>query len=875
MKKSLILLTALLAVAFQPEASAQLFGKKKAEAKTETEKKETPKPSAYEKLLKDATTSKSNFITLHKVKEKLYFEIPMTTLGREMLMASTLTEISEQAFGTVGYKEKDPLHVQFILEDSLVLLKQLNVGVTVDADNSALKEAISKNYGSSIISKNKIEAWNKDSTAVVIDMTAMFLSDYKPFSFLGNYGILNVTGNYKGNNSMLGEIKAFDDNVSIKSTLSYDVSIKFLFFTFVENEPVTAKVTRSILLLPEKKMTPRIADSRVGVFPTDKLHFTTKRDGSLNYSFANRWRIEPSDPEAYKRGELVEPAKPIVFYIDSAFPESWKEPIKEGTLSWNKAFEAIGFKNAIQVRDFPKDDPEFDPDNLKYSCIRFLPSTTENAMGPSWVDPTTGEIINATVLVYNDVIKLTNQWRYVQTAQLDPSIRTGKLTDEKLRESLQYVIAHEVGHCLGFMHNMGASSAFPVDSLRSVTFTQKYGTTPTIMDYARFNYVAQPQDKGVNLNPPALGVGDYFLVKWSYQPVEGATSAWDEKATVESWVDEKAGGPLYRYGRQQIFARYDPSALEEDLGDDPMKAGAYGIANLKYILANYNGWVKNDDDFTYRDEIYSHIVNQYYRYIRNVMYNVGGIYLTEVKDGTKGDRHLSVPKEVQKQSLAWVMNEYRNADWLNNQELRKNLSLSVDPTTLLRGKVASDLKKLVKNVLLSAHISDNPYSLKEFMNDLYLNAFENSLKGRRLTAGDMALQNFLATMAVEPFEDKKGGSLLLLNDLAYTPSVDEIIAYNLDQTGLVRKYADLLRRVEQEKGEGYVAAQMRLNTFGYSYGFMQNVNTNSIDNSKLYLLDMAYKIQKLASSKAATASGDDRLHYQALLLQVNKALKNK
>ena len=874
MKKTLILII-LSAIAFQSEVSAQLFGKKKNKTTAVATKTEAPKQSAYEKLLKDATTSKSNFITLHKVKDKLYFEIPKTTMGKEMLMASTLTEISEQAFGTVGYKENDPLHVKFIMEDSLVLLKQLNVEVTVDPNDTILLPAVNKNFGSAIISKKKIEAWNSDSTAVVIDMSDLFLSDYKPFSFLGNNGILSVTGNFKSDNSMLGEIKAFDDNVSIKSTLSYNVSIKLLFFTLVENAPVTAKVTRSILLLPEKKMMPRIADSRVGVFPTDKLHFTSKRDGSLRYSFANRWRIEPSDTNAYKRGELVEPVKPIVFYIDSAFPESWKEPIKEGTLSWNKAFEAIGFKNAVQVKDFPKDDPKFDPDNLKYSCIRFLPSTTENAMGPSWVDPTTGEIINASVLVYHDVIKLTNQWRYVQTAQLDPSIRSGKLTDEKLKESLHYIIAHEVGHCLGFMHNMGASSAYPVDSLRSISFTRKYGTTPTIMDYARFNYVAQPQDKGVHLNPPELGPGDYFLVKWNYQPVLGAASAWDEKATVEKWVDEKAGNPLYRYGRQQIYARYDPSAIEEDLGDDPMKAGTYGIANLKYILAHYNTWVKNDHDFTYRDEIYSQIVNQYYRYIRNVMYNIGGIYLTEVKDGTQGDRHVSVPKEIQKKSLSWVLNEYRNADWLNNQELRKNLPLSVDPTTLLRSRIASDLKKLIKNVLISAHISSNPYSLKEFMNDLYAEAFENSLKNRKLTSGDMVLQNFLATMALEPFEEKKSSSLLLLSDQAYTPSVDEIIIYNLDQTGIVKKYAEQLRRIEQEKGVGYVATQMRLQNFGYSYGFLQEVNTSSIDNSKLYLLDMGYKIQKLAASKVASSSGDEKLHYQTLLLQINKVLKNK
>lgn len=192
------------------------------------------------------------------------------------------------------------------------------------------------------------------------------------------------------------------------------------------------------------------------------------------------------------------------------FQELWKQPIKEGTLRWNEAFEKIGFKNAVQVRDFPKDDPEFDPDNLKYSCIRYLPSSTANAMGPSWVDPTTGEIVNASVLVYNDVIRLINNWRFVQTAQIDPSVRAKKMPDDIVKESIAYVVAHEVGHCLGFMHNMSASAAYPVDSLRSASFTNTYGTTPCIMDYARFNYVAQPGDKGVRLTPP---VG-YIVISW-------------------------------------------------------------------------------------------------------------------------------------------------------------------------------------------------------------------------------------------------------------------------------------------------------------------------------------------------------------------------
>lgn len=545
-------------VSFTSHAEPGPGKKKKAAAAAVAEKPEPKKKNAYEKIVEGdgVITKNSDFISTHIQGGKLYFEIPVQYLGREMLLGTLTSETSRAGTPEQGYFIDVPMQVVFVQKDSTLLLEKKNTSLIDYPEGENYARALERNFINDLFRKFKIEAYNEDSTTVVINVTDLFTKDVKELSPWGKPNTVGMITDAKlvENNTTLLDTKAFSDNVMVETDMSYNVSRRYRPSSGSPVEMGTwdsrLKVKRTLALLPEIKMHLRQSDRRIGIFlETGKRKIDDDKDFMQYYSLAERWRIEPSDTTAWLRGELVEPAKQIVWYIDDAFPESWIEPITNGILTWNKAFEKIGFKNVMVAQVFPQDDPEFDPDNIKYSCVRYIPSSVANAMGPSWTDKDTGEILNASVIVYSDISNLLYTWRMVQTGQIDPSVRAEKLPKHIFDESLQYVMAHEIGHTLGFMHNMSASAAYPTDSLRSATFTKKYGTTPSIMDYARFNYIAQPDDEGVVLCPPDLGVYDYFTVKWLYEPIIGK-SAKEEKAILESWIDEKEGDPMYHYGVQ-------------------------------------------------------------------------------------------------------------------------------------------------------------------------------------------------------------------------------------------------------------------------------------------------------------------------------------
>jgi hypothetical protein len=680
------------------------------------------------------------------MKGKLYFELPVSLIGREMLIGSTITEISDNDNAIVGSKPTQPILISFTKTKTHVQMREVNTDYISSGTN--IDKAIEKSSIGAILKNAKIETYNNDSTAVVFEMTDFFVSDNKrmtPFDKNSLYGsTYNRSESFKSDCSYLTRIKAFKDNVLIGSNLSYTYSLTKNGTEVVKDEPFTVEMTRSILLLPEKAARPRYADYRIGIFYTPKMQLGEGSHTSGLTYYANRWQLAPSDTAAFLRGEKVEPIKPIVFYIDPNFPDSWRPAIKEGVNQWQEMFEKIGFKNAIIAKDFPTDDPEFDPDNIKYSCIRYAPIGIQNAMGPSWVDPRSGEILTASVYVYHDVVKLINQWMFVQTAAVDKRVRQVELPKEILSEAFRYVISHEVGHCLGFMHNMSGSSVIPVDSLRSPSFTQKYGTTTSIMDYARFNYVAQPGDleKGVRMMPPRFGVYDEYLIRWNYTPVFNQTIEEEAKTTSQWITDSIQKNPWYRYGKQQFDSRFfDPRSQTEDLGDDAVKATQYGVKNLKYIMANFDSWItEGDDDYKFRTTILSQIINQFAMEAQHVTLNVGGLYKNEVKEGDKMPAFENIPTDKQVRALKYLFELYNDLDWLDNKTLMNKIAIMGSPKAAVADALGNMIFMTPFLVSLSADVSEKSFSFRECADLVYDFVWKPTIQGRSLNAEQMKLQ---------------------------------------------------------------------------------------------------------------------------------------
>jgi len=650
--------------------------KKKAPTATEaTAKKKTDKNGIqpYKKVITKEAVSDSGLFVVHKVKENYFYEIPTNLFKKDMLWVSRIAQLPTGLGGgyvNAGSKTNEQVVHWERFQDKL-LLKVKSYTNIADSTKAISKSVLVNNYEPTLYAFN-IKAITKDSSAVVIDMTKFFTSDIKAISGLG----ARLRKQYKvkkldASRSFINSVKSFPLNIEVKQDMTYDASEPPSNSAI---ESISLQMNQSMILLPEEPMQPRIFDPRVGFFTVSQFDFGSDELKADEKTYIRRWKLEPKDPAAYARGELVEPIKPIVYYLDPGTPENLQKYIKQGIEDWQKPFETAGFKNAIIAKDAPtfEEDPEFSPEDIRYSVVRYVASTTRNAVGPSVSDPRSGEIIESDIIWYHNHLRSYRNRYMLETGAANPSARTLNTPAEEIGEMMRMVIAHEVGHALGFPHNMAASYAYDVEAYRDGDFTQKNGIAASLMDYARYNYIAQPGDKNIRFIRQ-MGPYDHYATNWGYRVIPTANFAEAEKVTLNKWIEEKGDDPIYKFGRQG--SRFDPQSQTEGIGDNPMKASDYGLKNLKYVASNLPKWTSDrTNNYNDLEELYGEMLGVWSRYVGHVVTNVGGIYENIKTPKQGGTIYTHVSKREQQQSMQWLHdNAFKTPDWLLDPEILQNI----------------------------------------------------------------------------------------------------------------------------------------------------------------------------------------------------------
>ena len=703
-----------------------------------TPPKAGPKP--YKEVITDKAKTTKGFFTVHKVEDKYFFEIPAKVLGRDILIVNRVSKSSIESPKAFNGYAGDQIGENVIRfekgPNNKIFLKNISYNVNPDSTKPMYRSVINSNLQPIAVAFDvKANAPDSLGGGIVIEITDNITPDNEIFGFASNAKSSFQVGSFQMDKSYVVSVKPYPINIEIKTVKTFSKSSGGAFGALGLPSPsagpsqatVTLEMNSSMLLLPETPMKPRYEDPRVGYFGTSYTDYDANPQGVKEIDLIARWRLEPrpEDMDKYKRGELVEPIKPIVYYIDPTTPKKWVPYLIQGVNDWQIAFEKAGFKNAIIGKEAPtkEQDSTWTLEDARNSGIIYKPSAVENAYGPSTVDPRSGEIVESHIGWFHNVMKLLHDWYMIQAGAIDARARKMVLDDELMGQLIRFVSSHEVGHTLGLPHNFGSSAGIPVENLRNKAWVEANGHTPSIMDYARFNYVAQPED---NVGPagiyPRIGDYDKWSIEWGYKLIPEAATAEDEVAILDKWIDAKANDKRFYFGRQG--QQDDPRDQSECIGDNAMKASTYGIKNLQRIVPNLASWTKTPNE-GYSDlaDMYSETVNQYRRYIGHVCYNFGGIYETLKKTNQAGPVYEYVSKATQKEAIDFISKQvFTTPTWLINKDIAEKTNTNFN--TIILAAQEGALNRMLNNYTMGkmlnaeAALGNNAYTINDLLTDL-------------------------------------------------------------------------------------------------------------------------------------------------------------
>ncbi|MBQ8487571.1 MAG: zinc-dependent metalloprotease [Prevotella sp.] len=673
----------------------------------------------YHKVVKEGGSVREGLFTVRHVKDDWYLEVPDELIGRMLLCVTRFISVP-QDFKMFSGEEvnRSAVYLEQYNEKVLFLREYVQSSFAKADDRIAI--SLKQSTVDPIVHKFEVIGRNPETKAQLINVTKWLMSDNKVTSFSSTDRTTLSLGGLQSDRSFIDSIKTYPINLEIQTLRTYGMSAGRT--PASKTGSATLSLNTSIVLLPEQPMQPRFFDERVGYFNNKITEFSDEQQTTNHEAIVMRYRLEPKDPAAYKAGKLVEPKQQIVYYIDPATPKKWVKYLIAGINDWNKAFEAAGFKNAIAGREWPANDSTMSVDDARFSMVRYLPSETENAYGPRIVDPRSGEIIEAHVCWYHNVMNLVKKWYMVQCGPLDKRAQKMEFPDELMGQLIRFVSSHEVGHSLGLRHNMIASQATPVEKLRDKAWVEANGHTSSIMDYARFNYVAQPEDKISEKGLfPRIGDYDKWAIKWGYQWRPEFKDAGKEKKQLRAEVTKVLTQNRRLWWSGDEGRGQDPRSQTEDLGDNQMKANEYGMKNLRRVMQNIEKWTAQpDDQYDDLDEIHRAARSQYQRYVNHVQKYLHGRY-TNMTPGQRANDY--VPRSLQREAMQWLDRNVMEAPlWLYPKNVIDKLG--TDYADEIRNRQQTLIAMLLStNMIFNMHNaalrSSSPYPVEEYLDDVF------------------------------------------------------------------------------------------------------------------------------------------------------------